>query len=183
MCSSRVVVFSQIHTKLPLPTVLIASLKTFSMEIFLLSKTWCKHTLSSHHFYSSPYNFGNCFLAFVHLYLTPFMETWLTGQCTEYICFLLNSQAWAVFGTKSVFTEFRTKGGHEESYRTHVLNCAYIGKHLQHVVLNWFSSLFLWDKGEIKTLCREWNASFTPCIHLENGGSQIYCWYLLLFPT
>ena len=107
--SSPVVFFSQIHTKLPLPTMVRASLKTFSMEIFLLSKTGSQHTLSSDHCYSSPYNFGNCFLAFVHLYLTHFMATWLTGQCTESICFLLNSEAWAFVGTKSVFTEFRTK--------------------------------------------------------------------------
>ena len=136
VCLSHVVLFSQTHTKLPLPTVLRTSLKTFSMETLVLSKTGSKHTLSFHRFYSSPYNFGNCLLACIHMHLTPFMGGLLTGQCAESVCFLLNSETYALVGTKSELTGFRTKRGHGKSYRTHILYDAHVGKCLWHVVLN-----------------------------------------------
>ena len=60
----------------------------------------------------------------------------LTGQCAESVCFLLNSETYALVGTKSELTGFRTKRGHGKSYRTHILYDAHVGKCLWHVVLN-----------------------------------------------
>lgn len=107
--------FSQIQTKRTPPTILRASLKTFSMKIFLLSKTGPEThskfpSLLIPHPATYKQGFMRQFLAScINIYLCAFTGRQPTGCCAESVCFLLNSEA--PVGTKSVFTEFRTKLG------------------------------------------------------------------------
>ena len=101
------------------------------------------------------------------MYLSSITGRLLAGSCPESVCFLLNSEAQALVGTKSVFTEFRTKCGPEASYRTHALYDLHGGKRLLDIVWNLFSSILLSDKGQIKACCREGSFSLLRCTHLE----------------
>lgn len=122
---SDIVLFSQIHTKLTLPTMLRASLKTFSKEIFPLSETGPRaHPKFPYflvlHLPLINRDFWQLFVSCINMHLSPFMGRQLTGCCTEAVCLLLNTEVQAPVGTKSVFTGFRPKHGQEESYRAHV---------------------------------------------------------------